>query len=348
MAKVFQKKRNIFPKVMAIIIIAFFLFSLISILHMMGMDGAQDLEFYYNGIVEEPMIAVIIVATLLAILLFNPFSIILLLYFIIKVCKGISKLKRRAHPKFNIEYFRDDLSEVSPVIASLLVDLQINEDIDIPAHVLKLMLDGYIEEFEEKYIVTNKERTNLLSSDCALLDFVSSDFRNIFLLKEYRNKVYEDALNLGYLKENKNSKKLLKMFFYPLLIGILSTFVFFYSGSLIEYNIALGIIVILICAIIDLIITIWLPVGIIMYLFMSSNKDTYIRTKSGNVLLEQIMGLKNFLNDFSNLKDSTYEEKILREYYLVYAIVLGINKDIDDEILNKIKKQMKQKSSILY
>ena len=54
------------------------------------------------------------------------------------------------------------------------------------------------------------------------------------------------------------------------------------------------------------------------------------------------MGLKNFLREFSNLDKSTLKELALREYYIVYAIVLEINENIDDEVLLKIKKQMER------
>ncbi|MBQ6840702.1 MAG: DUF2207 domain-containing protein [Bacilli bacterium] len=347
MTKVFKKKKSLFPKIMAIIIIAIFLFSCISLVEMMDFGEVSDFASFVAEIQKEPIAVAIIVGTLLAILLFNPFSIILMIYYVVKGARKMSRIKNRAHPKFNIEYFRDDLSEVSPAIASVLVDLELNDDIDISAHVLKLLLDGYIKEEDNRYVVTNKDSTNLLESDRKLLEFVASDFRNVFLLKSYKKSVFNDALNLGYLKVNDKSKTIIKMFLIPFLISIFTIIIFFGASVLINVNIVLAVILIILSALFDTIFIFWVPIGIIIYIFMSAVDASYRRTKSGNALLEQIMGLKNFLTDFSDLKNSSSEEMVLREYYIVYALVLGINDTIDDEVLSKIKNQMQQKSSIL-
>lgn len=48
-----------------------------------------------------------------------------------------------------------------------------------------------------------------------------------------------------------------------------------------------------------------------------------------------ICGLKNFLNDFSQIKDRNPEEVNLFEYYLIYANILGISEKVE-EYLDKI------------
>ena len=67
------------------------------------------------------------------------------------------------------------------------------------------------------------------------------------------------------------------------------------------------------------------------------------RTKKGEELLEQIYGLKNFLKDFSIIKERKLEELYLQEHYLVYALTLGVNNKVDNEILDKIKKHINHK-----
>lgn len=69
------------------------------------------------------------------------------------------------------------------------------------------------------------------------------------------------------------------------------------------------------------------------------NKN-YIRTIKGNELLNQAYALKNYLKDFSLIKDKKEEELVLWEYYLIYAVVLDVNVKIKDEIIEKYLKNL--------
>lgn len=62
---------------------------------------------------------------------------------------------------------------------------------------------------------------------------------------------------------------------------------------------------------------------------------SYIRTQKGTDILNKSYALKNFLEDFSDIKSRKEEEIILWEYYLVYATVLGINVEINDKLIKK-------------
>lgn len=62
---------------------------------------------------------------------------------------------------------------------------------------------------------------------------------------------------------------------------------------------------------------------------------SYIRTIKGNELLNKAYALKNYLKDYSLIKNRTEEELILWEYYLVYAVILDVNVKIEDEIIKK-------------
>lgn len=62
---------------------------------------------------------------------------------------------------------------------------------------------------------------------------------------------------------------------------------------------------------------------------------SYIRTQKGTDILNKSYALKNFLEDFSDIKSRKEEEIILWEYYLVYATALGINVEINDKLIKK-------------
>ena len=75
-----------------------------------------------------------------------------------------------------------------------------------------------------------------------------------------------------------------------------------------------------------------------MLLLIKYINKNYRRTIKGKKLLNKTYALKNYLKDYSLIKDRTEEELILWEYYLVYAVVLGVNAKIEDEIIEKYLK----------
>ena len=73
----------------------------------------------------------------------------------------------------------------------------------------------------------------------------------------------------------------------------------------------------------------------ITYYFVDAN-DKYERTSEGKVLVEQIVGMKNFIHDFSNLSQSEKQEVVLWNDFIIYAILLEENEKIIHEIF-KVK-----------
>ena len=61
----------------------------------------------------------------------------------------------------------------------------------------------------------------------------------------------------------------------------------------------------------------------------------YFRTSAGTDLLNKAHGLKNYLKDFSVIKTRKEKELILWEYYLIYAVILGVNETVDDSVVEK-------------
>jgi len=64
------------------------------------------------------------------------------------------------------------------------------------------------------------------------------------------------------------------------------------------------------------------------------NKN-YKRTMKGYKLLNEAYALKNYLKDFSLIRERTMEEVVIWEYYLVYAIILDINVKVEDKIIEE-------------
>lgn len=80
----------------------------------------------------------------------------------------------------------------------------------------------------------------------------------------------------------------------------------------------------------------------ITYYLVDAN-DRYERTSEGKVLVEQIVGMKNFIHDFSNLSEEEKESVVLWNDFLVYAVLLEEN----DKIINDIFKYKKVDTKVL-
>ena len=64
------------------------------------------------------------------------------------------------------------------------------------------------------------------------------------------------------------------------------------------------------------------------------NKN-YIRTSKGTELLNKAYALKNYLKAYSLISERKENEIVLWEYYLIYATLLNVNVEIQDEVIKK-------------
>lgn len=77
-----------------------------------------------------------------------------------------------------------------------------------------------------------------------------------------------------------------------------------------------------------------IAVYIIIEQIIYFNKN-YTRTIKGKILLNKAYALKNYLKEYSLIKDRTEKELVLWEYYLIYAVALDVNVKIEDKIIEK-------------
>ena len=61
----------------------------------------------------------------------------------------------------------------------------------------------------------------------------------------------------------------------------------------------------------------------------------YRRTMKGKELLNKAYALKNYLKEYSLIKDRTEKELPLWRDYLIYAAALDVNVKLEDEVLEK-------------
>jgi len=98
----------------------------------------------------------------------------------------------------------------------------------------------------------------------------------------------------------------------------------------------------------DIVVTISILFSIVLWFIcafklieqiINFNKN-YSRTVEGNKLLNKAYALKNYLKDFSLMKDRNQNELILWEYYMIYAVILDVNTKIENEIVENYLKDI--------
>lgn len=264
----------------------------------------------------------------------------------------------------NIEYYRDRFKGITPAEISMLADLEIETKKDISATILD-MYQRQILDFEENNIIIKDETKANRDSEKELLEMIKENNFTMSSIEHWKKTCIEEAKKDGYILEKKKDGKgpnfskntkivniAAKIFIISLLIGVVyvmlpqsqstlnaldnigSTNV---SNDIIIKNLidASPLIITESFTIYSLLILILTPfyrwVRKIFYKTIEVD-DRYERTKEGNRLAEQIIGIKNYLHDFSNLKEKEKESIVLWEDFLIYAVVLEENELVRKDI----------------
>lgn len=201
-----------------------------------------------------------------------------------------------------------------------------------------LELKGKI-KIEEKITILNSDYKDLEQNEIYVLNAVKNCKLKKFDFDEYKKVVCEDSLNNNLLKKKGNRSKYITVFF---LITIVITIILFYYSfikMMIISNSNSIEIVDFILPIVAMVIVSMCPVFLLAYVFFYHKfqvNDPYIRNSEGKSLYIKLNGLKNFLTDFSNIKNKSKEELILWEDYLIYSVLFDLNTKLTDDINSKI------------
>ena len=207
------------------------------------------------------------------------------------------------------KYVKKNKSIITNIIKIILVII-----INISMYIGSMKLDDYV--FENYHIITEKSDNkkyiwlkNIDDIDDIFYKTEEKDYKKIYYVDSY-NFGNEKRINYNYNKVKPNALQY----------------------SVVRKAILLNILVpitILLC-----IVGSFITLYIVIDQLININKK-YRRTLKGKELLNKAYALKNFLKDFSLIKNRTEKELILWEYYLVYASILGVNVKINDEVIEK-------------
>ena len=70
-------------------------------------------------------------------------------------------------------------------------------------------------------------------------------------------------------------------------------------------------------------------------------KNKFVKTQKGYELYSKVIGLKNYIQDYSNLSESELKEINIWEDYLIYAIIFNNTSKLNKETTDYFKRVYK-------
>ena len=288
---------------------------------------SQSGNFTNNLIVNILVVAVALIVTII-----ENFYIILI-FIVIKIMRKreyknqLSKIDYKNEG----EYYRDILKGYSPFLLSYIDNFIFEGKRDIIATILNLQLKQVI-KIENNSIIKLKEGNNLEESEQYILDNVSNGKIKIADTRELEQKIVKDAQNkeLIEIKESskeKNDKPLKNKLIIAFIVSIFIFMILSAIATSINNNLLTTIVLIFglifcnsICYIILFIIKYYL------------NKAKIKRTNKGEEINTKLEGLKNYIQEYSKLKEKNANDILLWEEYLIYSVIFNINDNVIKEM----------------
>lgn len=233
---------------------------------------------------------------------------------VVKIIKQKNTIKLEMS---NNTYFRNLSSDYGPAIASILLDIDLEVYKDYTATIINLCSKKYLKISKNNglilFEVLSNDLTKLLSHELYVYNCIVE--KKEFNKEIFRTKVVNDALLLGLIQEKVSYKFWLIVPYYLfgfIILAILQDFISLLNIFATFFGLCFFPIIIS-CLIIS----------------VKRTKENYHRTKKGNYDAIKWKQFKNFLKDFSTIKEKPIEYVKLLDYYLAYAISLGEAKEIE-------------------
>ena len=303
-------------------------------------------------------ILILIIYSLVFVLMTLPVTLYLFARKSVDIEKELKNKKYTSRQK--VIYYRDKLNGISPTTISLMQNIKIEEEKDLIATLLKLQLMGNIVISGNEIIITSDDTSKLLASEEILFEELKTGKLRRSYIEDWKQQAVVEAKAQGYLKEKKSSKSIIRKKIVLIVLFVLSILYFMTYANPVMYSIeevlALNIpenmslfdipthenseifidVLSQITSIFMSIIGIFgCPIlYFIFHVMYKFQKDELKRTYKGEALTDEILGMKKFLHDFSMLDEADKEAIGLWDEFLIYAVVLGENEKVVDEILD--------------
>ncbi|MEE0699184.1 MAG: DUF2207 domain-containing protein [Bacilli bacterium] len=269
-------------------------------------------------------------------------TLVIILCFAYEIIYKLILHNARRYKAFDIKYVRDDLKKLTPSYVYYVLNLDLDVDKCVDATLLKLVHDKYLIIVNNHFELTDKSLNDLKGSERFLIKCLKNkrntlsykpqyDFENQFFKEAYKQLVIKELLDLNYVSYRRISGKILSIISIMMIVSVFAiVFVLSFALDRKTFN-DIGPV-----AMLALMIVVVLSSIIGMSVSKAEGADNYKRTSKGKEFLYEIVGLKKFLQDFTNIENTKIEELELREFYFIYSIIFDLNND-EKQKIKKLK-----------
>ena len=231
----------------------------------------------------------------------------------------------------DLQYYREVLSSYSPAELNYVYSANTQFPKDAVTTLLSLKLKKIIDLNNENNTITIlKDDANISNSEKYVLNKIKDEKLKNFEPIKYQQIVQEDVENKHLT--NKGSKKNMSAFS-MLFIAIIIILLFFIIVFALPSEGILGFISVILIPLIFIILSLGIP-GIILYCILRTY-NPYKLSKEGKQLRKKLLGLKNYITQFSLLEEKELKDLIVWEDYLIYSIIFDLNDDLISKIQEK-------------
>lgn len=225
-------------------------------------------------------------------------------------------------------YYRDIVYNISPAMLLYIYNLKLKYDDQIMATILNLQLKGIL-NIQNGIITVIGDVKNLKKHEKVIIDYVNGKEK---YKKNGIKSIFKEALLNDMEQENliygEDSDEFDITIFMEIVILWMIIFTLITISCIFIIS-ELGIFMLISYGLIFL--------SIPIYKLISSSIIPFVRTRYGLELSAKLHGIKNYLLEFTTIKDRKPEEIKLFEEYMLYAIIFDIRGNLNKEIKNMYK-----------
>lgn len=227
-------------------------------------------------------------------------SVPIFIWFLFKV---IQKIKKKEYEVVSEDYYREIENSYTPAMASFMVDNNIEAKEAILATVLDLSVKGYLKVEKDfatyEIIVVKNDMGELYSHEQYVMECIIK--HELINQNYFKDCIIKDCEDRNLIIENPE-KKAMVLFCVLSYISI----------------VVIGIVGIM---------------GCILGIFINILMRKYVHTEEGKEFALKVKQLKNFIKDYTLLKERNIEDITLFDRYIPYAIALGEADNIENKYI---------------
>ena len=244
------------------------------------------------------------------------------------------------------EYYRTILKIYSPAELSYIDDFRVNYKREIVSTILSLELKGKIKIESDGISILDNSDENLRKTEKYILKNINNKKVRLtdsgYIESYAQDEAIEDELIIKNT-EQIGIERVKKKIFFQIITSFIALLVFvilrIYYEKMKNINTGLQIINIIFSILSFSIIFFEVSYGFIGTLVYSlMQRESYRRSEKGEELNKKIEGLKQYIKDYSLLKNKDKDALKIWEEYLIYSVIFDINDtNIVQEILNFVE-----------